>query len=463
MKYFKFFPALLVMASISLVACSSDEPVSDSNSTPKMDNLKMNRLNLDNAKYLTLGEADGSRADSRETLFKIDADGNTSAVVLECVEQEDGSTNTNTYNLEVMPKEVYNLTKSWMFLRDCEFYCAASENIGSLLFEKYSYPSGSFGFNILADKKTGKVYYVPDTQAEYFFSYNCYDGDMSDFCSEDVAGNLYTTAGPNVGLSKVSVTSEGAVISKLGPATLNLSGKPYPLSNGTIVLLNGYDATNTITAVYPNGGYEIKEFSNYYDSSIDEAYICHNSGDSFNLVVNRKMPDNYTLELSAVSVGSAYGSISVSEPLISHSNNVWNLTTWLFPLYLGNRFIIFGNLMAYDKMTCAWLEKDFLDPEYFIVPTEKNTYQGRSWNVWYNGATWMDINTLETGTIAFDYPSELEKYSESQNIPGGESFVYAMDPRDGKSYVYKFDITTGAATRTEIIYSSTSITLIPLN
>lgn len=451
---------MAIMTVAGFVACSSDDPDGGSKSS-----LKMNRLNLDSAQYLTLGESGDSRANSSESLFKVDANGNTSVVMLECVDQEDGSTNTYTYNLEVMPEQVFSLTKSWMFLRHCSFYCANNEEIGWKLSNQYNEPAGSYHFNILANKKTGKVYYVPDAQELYFFTFNNFDGEMAQFFAEDASGNLYTTTEPTAGLSKVTVTSEGAVITKLGPATMNIGGKPYPLSNGTVVTLySTFEYANTITAVYPNGGYETKEFSNYYDNSISQAYICYDNGNSFNLVVSRYVGDEEELQLSTLSVGTSYGSLSISEPIISHPLQGGHaLTTWYCPMYMGQRFIVFGNLLAYDKITGAWIEKNWLGGELFIIPTAENTYQGRSWNVWYDSATWMDLNTLETGTVNFDMPSELEIYSVSYNIPGGEAFFYLRDPRDGKSYVYRFDIVTGQATRSELSFISSSVMLIPLN
>ena len=448
-----------VLAIIGLAACSSDGP------DGKKSSVKMNRLNLDNAQYLTLGEGDNSRANSTETLFKVDADGNTSVVMLECVEQEDGSTKTHTYNLEVMPELVFNLTKSWMFLEDCEFYCAANEDMSWKLKSQYNEPAGSYDFHILANKKTGKVYYVPDDYKFYFFSNNYYMGDMENYFAEDAAGNLYTTCDPTAGLSKVTTTAEGAVITKLGPATMNIGGKPYPLPNGTVVTLGGYFSTSdVITAVYPNGGYEVIEFSNYYDSNISEAYLCYDKANNFNLVASRYVDEKEELQLSTVSVGTSYGSISVSDPLISHTLEGGHaLTTWYYPMYMGDRFIIFGQLLAYDKETGAWLDKDWLGDELFIVPTPENTYQGRAWHVWYEGAYWMNLNTLETGTVNFDIPSELEIYWESYNVPGGEAFIYVRDPRDGRSYVYRIDIVTGQGTRSELSFTSTTVTLVPLN
>lgn len=444
-----------ILAVIGLAACSSDGPDGGSKSS-----LKMNRLNLDNAQYLTLGETSRSRANSTEALFKVDANGNTSVVMLECVEQEDGSTKTKTYNLEVMPDEVFNLTSSWMFLHECSFYCAENEDIGWKLQSQYNSPAGSFDFNILANKKTGKVYYVPDAQEEYFYRYNSLS--MSEYFAEDSAGNLYTTANPTMGLSKVTVTPEGAVITKLGPSSQNFGGKPYPMPNGCVITIDldgtGQPYSNHFDVVYPNGGFETYQ-SDYYGET---GYVtCIN-----NMIYRVIMPvvdGNTELQLQTISVGTSYGSISVSEPILRYVPNQPLYIWWYAPLYMGDKFIIFGSEVAYNKQNGTWIEHEWPFGDGFITPTESNVYKNKTYRVWETGASWMDLNTLDTGITNFDIPGYLNVDNFQANIPGGECFTYVTDPTDGKSYVYRIDITNGNSTRSEVAYESTTVTLIPLN
>lgn len=460
MNQFKVFSKLLavVLATFGLAACSSDGPDGGKNSS-----LKMNKLNLDNAKYLTLGESSGSRANSSESLFKVDADGNTSVVMLECVEQEDGSTKTFTYNLEVMPAEVFSLSKSWMFLRHCSFYCADNEDIGWKLANQYNEPAGSYDFNILANKKTGKVYYVPDAQELYFFSYYFDQGGISNYFAEDASGNLYTTTEPNIGLSKVTVTSEGAAITKLGPSSRAFQGKPFVMPNGNIITISldpssGLPYSNSFDVVYPNGGFETYQS----DYNAEEGYVTI-LNDVIYRVIILKDSEKRELQLQTISVGNAHGSISVSEPKLTcelkESLYVW----WYQPLYISDRFIIFGTELAYDKQLGTWMENEWLENPGFITPTESNVYQGKAYSVWETGAAWMDLNTLENGYINFDVPGNLSFDKFQANIPGGECFVYVTDPVDGMSYVYRVDITNGNSTRSEVAYESATIMLIPLN
>ena len=450
---------MAILTVVGFVACSSDDPDGGSKSS-----LKMNRLNLENAQYLTLGESRGSRANLTETLFKVDADGNTSVVMLECVDQEDGSTKNYIYNVEVMPEQFFGLTKSWMFLLDCKFYCADNEDIAWKLTNQYNEPAGSYSFNILANKKTGKVYYVPDAQALYFYPNNTVN--ISDYFAEDKAGNLYTTAEPTMGLSKVSVTPEGAVITKLGPAGQAFGGKPYIMPNGNIITIYLDERTRLpysgdFEVVYPNGGFETYQS----DYTGDSGYITCTNNVIYRVILPVNEESGKTeLQLQTISVGNTYGSISVSEPILRHELNVPLLSWWYAPLYMGENYIIFGSELAYNKQNGTWIEhEEWPLGNGFITPTETNVYKNKTYIVWATGASWMDLNTLEIGAIEFDIPGYLSVDNFQSNIPGGECFTCVTDPTDGKSYVYRIDITNGSSTRSEIAYDSSSVTLIPLN
>lgn len=458
MKHIKLvLKSLAVILTVAgLTACSSDNPKGGSGKS-----IKMNRLNIEKAQYLTLGTSDGSRASTYESLFKVDENGNTSVVMLECAEAEDGTITNKTYNLEVQPRNIYNLTQSWMYLFDCNFYCAESQDIVWQMTDQYTRPSGSFYFNILANKKTGKVYFVPDDYGQYFYSTASYDGDLTQFFAEDGAGTLYSATQD---LVKITVTPEGAVINFLSPPTHRIGGStPYPLSNGTVVLI---PAPYQIQAVFPNGGFEDIYYSSMsepgnpiYGTDLRVEGIFHYSDNIFYMVLTNWVNDEVTVELRTLSVENAYGSISMSEPTLTHPYTTGNVV----PLYVGDKYVIFGDHLAYDKITGGWIEIGEGSETAFITPTDKNIYQGRAWHAYSDAIDWMDLNTLETGRIWYDFPSGLQYDNYVPYITNGEVFVYATDRSDGKSYVYRIDITTGQSTRSEIAYESTSVTLIPLN
>ncbi len=480
MKKSTYTLCLLISVLIpAFTSCSSSEE--PDGGAIKNKALKLSRLDLSGAKYITLDKANAARSqnDTDNALFKVDEQGTVSAVMLECVENADGSTSKVRTDIQVHPHEIFNLTSSWMFLDDCSFTCDGDKSaVHNLRSSYYSYES--YTFNILVNKKTGKLYYVPDSQRTYFMTYGNYGSDYMLF-TEDRQGNLYSQTHERDGLCKISLAQDGsATISKVGPADMVFTGSTICLlENGTIALIPYYD---TFSVIYPNNGFEYIKDSNHdqrnYDKTTAFNYV---NGKAFaTTLIDMKSEDgkelHQTLQVRDLKIGTSYGSWSFSEPIVEIKQDFdnytadtrWEFGNWiqqLALLYESNRYLFIGYLYAVDKQTHAINDLSSLSSS-IIFPSSDNQYDGKSWNVWNDAADWFNCETLEGGRINFD-TSSLNNYiikDTQANIRQGEFIITGISQIDGKKRILVIDITNGQVKSTSEIDSiSESYTLIPMN
>lgn len=477
--------ALVIAISSCTASSSEDEPA-----LPSGGAIKLSRLDLSGAKYLTLGESsDGrSRANTDNVLFKVDENGNVSAVVLECIEEEDGTSTTVRKDISIHPHEISNLTASWMYLWDCSFDCDDVEAVGRL---RSSYDTaGSFYFNILVNKKTGKLFYIPDAYGEYFTVNGNHDSDYTHFL-DGPGGELYTQTHPVHGLSKVTVSSNGeAKIEKIGPNDISFSGGSFHvLGNGTIVLING-DAwgTNGLTLVYPNNGFEYVSDSDYEHRLWNrKTWFYYFNGNIIAGTLIDEYDENFdnvkqTLQLRNFSVDTGFGSHNFSAPIFEIKQELtksWGQHGYDFPeedlwgnhinriagYYENDKYRFIGQTFAIHKTSGEVVRLSGRGSQ-IVFPDSNNVYQGKAWYTYADAADWFDCETLESGRVYYDTSILSNYYQKDQqaNIPDGEYMITAISQIDGKKVIVIIDITTGRVKKiVEVVSTSESITLIPMN
>ena len=227
----KLFGRTLIAAAvclISLSACSDDAP-DGGNEGGSSSSLKLDRLDIAGAKALTLMGTPSKSRDARQqsALFKMDQDGNLSAVILHVTEAEDGGKTTDRTDITVHPGEIFSLSGKYTYLYDCRFYDGKGNGVG--LAANYDDP-GTFYFNILVAKNTGKIYYVNDAAHQHF---PARDND-EDKSAVDKQGNLYLYHTGTV--AKLTFSGDKAELATYGPEQFAQSGGLYILDNGVVAV-----------------------------------------------------------------------------------------------------------------------------------------------------------------------------------------------------------------------------------
>lgn len=482
-----------IIGALTLSGCS------DKNE-PGMGNgrIKLDRLDISGSKNLLLMESDGATrsGSGNYTLFKMDADGNLSAVAMSVTVDADGNSTKTMSDISVHPREIYSMGGRFTYLYDCSF----SDKEGKPMWLQNSddYTLG-YQFHILVNNGTGKIYRVPCSVAdEWWFSSN-----SSSYVDE--SGNLYVR-NPENKLARVSFNGDNAVISTVGPQDKSWYGDMMVLNNGTIAFQGYFDH---LEFLYPNGGFQELRGDSDNDREVEGRPTTQKDRLRFSFVGNRifaiRLPkENFqyywkvyddgwnsgdvylnkdvSVEIVEILPGTSYGGITISQPIASLSAEAnddsivpedWtpyardvavNQYFGLNGIFAtGSRFFL-GSILVYDADTDSWtdLVKEGI-ANYVIFPNQQNTYNGRAWKVWSTGASWFDIGSLQYGEVNYPEFGEYQQLSETANIPQGKLIRTMLSPYDGKKYIFTIDIETGEYQTSEVEQSANVISLIPLN
>jgi lipoprotein len=509
-KYLYLIPLLGVMFISQ--GCSSDEPGLDKTDDALYGNnvygtsLRLKKLDLAGAKSLAIadGPAARSSADNR-LLFKMDDNGNLSAVCVEVAVCNDDGEQTVSSNYTLGPGTMFSIGDRYVYMSYCKLY-NADGHIYDITKDYESQSDGYSGFNILVNKRDGKIYYVPQAAKNYFpVNSDNYQNDIT--VATD--GTFYMHAGS--GVVKVEVDGDNASISTFGPQSGN--GYQYcgsgliPLDNGPVIRINPASswgsACQTIDILYQNGGFETFDGSNDkwhagFEKEIQDEYtFLFNNGrilavkrpaSNFKSYWDYKNDYYYSeryeseevaLSLVEITIGSSYGNIQVGEPFftLTGTNEIWKdysrpeAQDWTEyarqmggnnVLYALGDYYMIGNILAINKNTLEY--RDLVAEgisEHVIVSAADNVYNGKAWNVWYDGADWFDPSTMEYGQIRWDYPEHID--STEFDIPNGKIMIVYLNPADGSKHLRIINIETGEYTESDVQTSQQIIQLIPLN
>lgn len=249
----------VALGAIAFTGCASDDdggggfPASGTR-------LKLQNLDIADAKYLSLIDNSSESRASDETqpaLFKIDAEGNLSAVALTCTEEEDGSIKWERTDLRVIPRSVHSLAGTYTFLYDRKFI---DEQGQSYSIRSYYEPDSDSWIrcHLLVRNADGRIFYVPSAAHRYFNDLDIYEDLYR--CELNAAGNLYMYCFDHSASSLISVSAKdnGEVeIRQLNPESywFDMSRLGfYVLDNGTVIVPSLSDTTPYSVVFYPNGG-----------------------------------------------------------------------------------------------------------------------------------------------------------------------------------------------------------------
>lgn len=184
--------AIMSVAILMMSGCSSD----DGPKGPKIDysQLRLGHMDLSGAVSIGLEDNNGSsRAIDGEYLsaglYKVDAQGNISAVGVYFTTDNKGNRLEHEEVLRVVPEELHNLTDNYMLVCWCEYY----DSDGDIVEDHYK---GGENWiqqevpykNLLVRKSDGKIWCVDNI---FELLYDGYDHRLRGNFNEDAAGALY--------------------------------------------------------------------------------------------------------------------------------------------------------------------------------------------------------------------------------------------------------------------------------
>lgn len=502
-----FGRACLIASAIclsTLASCSDDAPDGDGGGSASSSTLKLDRLDVSDARALTLvGTPSKSRAATEQSaLFKMDQDGNLSAVVLHVTEDAGGNKITERTDITVHPRSIFSLCGKYTYLVHCRFFDSKGEGVW---FTSYD-GDGVYNFNILVANNTGKIYYVPVAAHEHFPRY---DND-SRKSAVDKDGNLYLGYSGNV--AKMTISGEKAEIATYGPEGF-ADGSMHVLDNGVVVF---QPVGCALKVLYPNGGFEYLsgasedrrendshgtlQTDRYSYSFIDhqvyavkapkENYMYEWYEEEPYETGERYINEQVSLSIVKVNIGTIFGNISYCEPLatitgtdtplkFSERGNdwTWERTSWVHfardgsydggprcgSAWASNRYMFIGDILAYDKNSGEWTDLVACGIKKHVAPLNAdNTYKGRAWTIYADVAYWFNPETLETGEVTMP---EIMRTGEivEHDIPSGKLYYTALSNFDGSKHLYTIDIETGNYAVADIPTEQQIITLVPLN
>lgn len=192
-KVTRLFSLFIMVASVLIMAGCSDN-----DGGPKMNYAKMRlgRMDLKGAVSLGLSKGrPGSRAIDGEYLsaglYKVDANGNISAVAVYFTTDTEGNRLEHEEKLRIVPYKMFNLTDNYMLFAWCKYYDSDGDmvqdqwdNNDNIKYQKVPYE------DLLVRKSDGKIWCVDKISDNIFEGYGSREKLRGKFI-ENSLGNLY--------------------------------------------------------------------------------------------------------------------------------------------------------------------------------------------------------------------------------------------------------------------------------
>lgn len=433
-----------VMVVMAMTGCSD----SDSDDFENGKSIKLQKLELDGAKYFSLtGNNSRAAEDDEVGLFKIDDKGNMTTVVLSCTEEEDGTVTRMRKDIKVIPRYIYSLSGIYTLMLECKF----KDGEGNDVYMNQYYEPEAWEFNILVRNTDGAIFYIPQVLSEEYF----HMGNERNLRNTvtDAKGNLFLFSERNLG----SVTTQDGqvVLKQINPSTQEVFGdKIVPFDNGTV--MTSFREIDVFQGIffYPNGGFEI------YNGEKEQIVSLTKLASGVKAVKMTPYKTGYNVSLHDFNVGTSAGGNALSDPLASIYSDKFNLWGMIKGVYETKSMYVVGSNFVVEKRTMEMRPLEGID---IIFPTEENTYKGFAWSVSSQDAQWCDIENLRSGVVNFSLPTDFEMNDYTPDIPLGKLIVYGTRYTDGRSVTYFVDIETGNYVFMETESDRPITALVPLN
>ena len=502
----KFKIITLIMAALlMLTGCATDSDVKGRHID--YGRLQLGRMDLKGAVSLGLKSESGqTRAIEGEYLsaglYKIDAEGNISAVVVYFTTDTAGNRLEHEEMLRVVPSQLYNLTDNYLLVSNCEYYDSDGEFVSDKWINDYSelirqeVPYK----NLLVRKTDGKIWCI-DNIKETLLDYY---GKLKGAFYERLDGVVFFCNGY---VFKFNLKSEIPSFEQI-TASIKLSPSSFAVSDNDVPW--SFSSKN-LTIAWPHAGYtEFNRSSleklvcNYFnDFPIKDIVLAHYTGltlesKSFNYefckngnklgvlvlprgiltaVNNSGHKENIPfksfsdIELGYIKeevlrkwdmafyfdihIGDNEESISLSEPAKLRNVPLLNTTNSNdFEVNISSTLLSNNYLLAID-VNNKIIELDFSTREWKYIKqltfsvdlSTSDLLGGKIWTIIDTqdnfGAYWFDPVSFEDGFVKFNVqlPSyvSFQRYSSSK-----EMLIYSgMNPSTGNTEQYVIDIQTG--------------------
>ncbi len=411
----------------------------------------------------TLGAVESRAVDGELThagTFKLDANGNISAIGV-FVNEENGRETLS--NLSVVPYRVKNLTENYLFFEGCSYYDEDGDKVEDVPFE----------LQVLLVRRSDGLIYSAVIGEERFDPYS----ERGAF-TEDGASRLLGVFNPSlttVCIGRITLSSFEGTFEKLttdgAPIEYPIYPRLFAMDRGVIAISGPYLPTDqkgmrqTVSLVYPNGGYE-----NLNNNGIVGGYILLENG----IIQYAAVADEPS---KFISVGSSYG--QSSEEVIGTNSPNWsdyysNPSSWY---ETANKVVVktysdWGNpnsYFVYDKQTRQFedLPTEFDNSDNMELWNE-NICNGRFYGLTVHDgkpskAVWLDPTTLTTGQTDLNIGNEIDITDYSVDYKHASAQLTGTRRSDGYKVAISVDLRTGEHNTIFSAPNREIISLIPLN
>ncbi|MDE6643977.1 MAG: hypothetical protein K2K27_07740 [Muribaculaceae bacterium] len=443
-----------------------------------------------------INETAASRGEALSSgLYKIDANGNISAVAVYFTEDEYGNQTQHQDEVKMKSADIYNVGTDYLFFNDCMFVDKKGEHI-------YALP-----YKILVRKSDGKMWSLDYDDTGVWFGghleegqyYQAYDGTL--YYSEIHGGYLENIYKLNLKTEPATVEQVTANVEIKLPFAVDSKGVICgPVNSpdsywwrGTFAWQNsGFQKVKLERSDFPYirdysdivEGLEVSSYSSILPCIVDfrgQFYsVCGLVPD---LRLNRKdvnLSDYPFVELGVcnkISIGDTPGSAKIDDSeTINIKNDIGSdngyklesvMTTDEYILTSGytNNYPRKPWITALNPETKTW--KWVTETPDLIRFDKTVNYNNRYWVVTTIdenlGAWWIDIKTLEIGFVKFneEIPSYMDK--SIYDFADGKLIYSGVNPADSHQVKIAFDLMTGNAVTNDNAPVYKFSTLVTLN
>ena len=501
MKMIKNFlsTVAIIMAIIVLNSCSDDGP----------DYTKMRVSRMDIAGAKAVGFIDtktGSRADALSSgLYKIDANGNISAVAVYITEDEEG--NQTKHESEVRMESAYmaNVGNDYIYFSDCHFVDNNGERISGLPWQILVRKTDGKMWN-LSWEHTG-VYLVSAYRLQSWQFYQDYNGilyyaDCISLSGDEIRSiykfNLKTepatieqvTANREI-KGPYSVDSKGVICGPVNKVIDCYDGRFYNDRNYFVWQNSGFqdlssiklppikrDYSNEIEGLVCDGdfhkGFVTMFRGQYYLIRSILKWTCYLNGEHIyppvNIFLDKAVCNRF-------SIGNTPGSAVLDEEdttslkddiMTSNYDEYCVISSMATPEYILISGYLYGGqnwITALNPETKEW--KWVCETPNKIDFNRSLSYNGRYWIITKQdgdlGAFWFHPGSLESGFVKF--ATTLPSYMDSSKyeVVDGKVIFSGVNPADSHNVRIVFDLITGEAVTDDEAPEYLFSTLISLN
>ncbi|MDE6702810.1 MAG: hypothetical protein K2K00_03940 [Muribaculaceae bacterium] len=491
------FRAIAIIVGITaLNSCSDDGP--------DYGKMRVSRMYIAGAKAVGfIASSTGSRGEALSSgLYKIDANGNISAVAVYFTEDEEGNQTKHESEVKLKYAKMANAGNDYIYFSNCQFFDNNEDYISGL-------PR-----KILVRKTDGKMWNLDEKYTGIDFSYAYDDGDGLQPWQfyQDYSGTLYYADQVNrwkVGnIYKFNLKTEPATIEQV-TANVELDS-PYSVdSQGIIFGPTNYYACDG-KFVWQNSGFqdfkniELPPIKTDYSDILDGLTVSLGRSYGYERVVNFRGQyylirdiDYRSWELNGkyvshpnypfaemgtcnkFSIGSVPGSAAVDmSETINIKNDVgdsfgyemesvmvtpqWILTSGRTGRYYGHTKNWITALNP-EKKEWKWV----CETPYCIDFTSSLSYNDCYWIIDTSsdnlGAFWFHPGSLESGFVKFATTLPSYMNSSKYEVVDGKVIFSGINPADSHKVKIVIDLTTGSAVTNDDAPEMLFSTLISLN